>query len=90
VKTIIKYLLTGSNIRIIVPAMNWKKLITELNSVMTLQDIADASGLASKGHVHDVREGRQEDVYYSVGVRLVELRKQKAQAIRRKAQVRKP
>jgi hypothetical protein len=37
--------------------MNWKKLVTELNSVMTLQDIADHAGMASKGHVHDLREG---------------------------------
>lgn len=63
--------------------MDWKTIVTELNSVMTLQQIADACGLASKGHVHDIRNGRQTDVLYSVGAKLIALRKKKDPAIRK-------
>lgn len=53
--------------------MNWQQILADLRMVMTLQDIADSCGLASKGAVHDISTGRQKTVMYEVGVKLVAL-----------------
>jgi hypothetical protein len=62
--------------------MNWKQLIQDLTDrKITLQAIADECGFASKGHVHDLKTGRQCTVSYDAGVKLVALHKK---AMRRK------
>lgn len=56
--------------------MNWKQLIVDMTSRhVTLQNIADLCGMASKGHAHDLKTGRQSTVSYEVGVKLVALHK---------------
>ncbi len=55
--------------------MDWKKLLSELGESMTLQQIADASGLSSKGHVHSILTGELKTVRYEVGLKLVALHK---------------
>jgi len=55
--------------------MNWKTLLSELSERMTLQEIADGCGLASKGHVHDLKTGRQKTVAFEAGQSIVALHK---------------
>lgn len=55
--------------------MNWTQIVTDLREVMTLQEIADKSGLKSKGTVHGIVTGAQTDVSYAVGVKLMEMHK---------------
>lgn len=64
--------------------MNWSKIISELAESMTLQQIADTCGLASKGHVHDIKTGKQKQVYYEAGCRLLAMHKK---VMRRKARM---
>ena len=54
---------------------NWNQILRDLGEVMTLQQIADACGFASKGHVHDLRSGKKKSVTYELGVRLMALHK---------------
>lgn len=61
--------------------MNWPQLITDLREVMTLQEIATAIGLGSRGTVHNIQTGYQKGVTYEVGQRLVDLHRKKAKAI---------
>ena len=49
--------------------------MSELGESMTLQQIATKSGLASRGHAHDLASGKQKTVGYEVGLRLVSLHK---------------
>lgn len=68
--------LTCSDGRTTIHGMNWKQLILDLTSrKITLQAIADECGFASKGHVHDLKTGRQATVSYDAGVKLVALHK---------------
>jgi len=63
--------------------MNWKQIITDLTARrVTLQVISESCGLASKGHAHDLKTGRQSTVSYEAGVKLVALHKK---VMRRKA-----
>jgi predicted DNA-binding protein YlxM (UPF0122 family) len=62
--------------------MDFKKLINELGAHRTLQEIADECGFSSKGHVHDLKTGRQLKVSYEIGVKLVAMHKK---IMRRKA-----
>lgn len=63
--------------------MNWKQTILDLTSrKITLEAIAKECGFSSKGHVHDLKTGRQATVSYDAGVKLVALHKK---AMRRKA-----
>jgi hypothetical protein len=66
--------------------MNWKQIVTDLFEELTLQQIADACGLASKGHVHDIKTGKQSQVYYDAGVKLLALHKK---VMRRKSAAKK-
>ena len=50
---------------------NWKPILTALAKSMTLKHIAELSGMASAGHVHDLKTGKQETVSYDIGVRLI-------------------
>lgn len=61
--------------------MNWKQLLADLRMVMTLQDIADTCGLASKGAVHDIASGRQKTVMYEIGACLIALHAEQAKTI---------
>jgi AraC-like DNA-binding protein len=62
--------------------MDFKKLINELVARKTLQEIADECGFSSRGHVHDLKTGRQLKVSYEIGVKLVAMHKK---IMRRKA-----
>lgn len=42
---------------------------------MKLSDIAKHSGLASAGHVHGIKTGKQVSVEYDVGVKLMDMHK---------------
>lgn len=54
--------------------MNWPKLIKDLrDGGMTLQEIADACGFASRGAVHNLATGKQTTVTYDIGAKLVAL-----------------
>ena len=64
---------------------NWKQILDDLNKVMTLQQISEACGFAGKGHVHDLRAGRQKSVTYEVGVKLVALHKKMQAKAKRQA-----
>jgi hypothetical protein len=50
---------------------NWKPILTALTKTMTLRSIAELSGMASAGHVHDLKTGKQETVSYDIGVKLM-------------------
>lgn len=49
--------------------------MSQLCELMTLQQIADECGMASKGHAHDLKTGKQKTVGYEIGLRLVALHK---------------
>lgn len=54
-------------------AMDWKKLLTDLrNAGMSLDLIATKTGLASRGHVHNLLTDRQHNVTYDVGRKILE------------------
>lgn len=61
--------------------MNFQPILADLRTVMTLQEIATASGLPSRGAVHNIATGAQKTVMYEAGVKLVALHKAKAKAI---------
>lgn len=50
--------------------MNWKNLLREMSGELTLQQIADRCGFASRGHVHDVLAGNQKSVSFDLGTRI--------------------
>lgn len=52
--------------------MNWMPIMSELLKKLTLQEVADRCGMASKGHVHDLATGRQRSVSYDVGDKLMQ------------------
>ena len=54
---------------------NWKPILTALAKTMTLRSIAELSGMASAGHVHDLKTGKQETVSYDIGVKLMLMHK---------------
>lgn len=61
--------------------MDWKTLIADLLALgQTYQQIGDACGM-SKGHVHDLKSGRHDDVMWTRGEKL---RKLHARFMRRK------
>ncbi len=54
--------------------MNFATLITDLRARgLTLQDIADKCGFASRGHVLDVERGEQQRLSWDVGDKLIRL-----------------
>ena len=56
--------------------MDWKTLIADMRARgLTLQQIKDAAGFASRGHVHDVLGGKQRRVYWEIGDALIKLHK---------------
>ena len=56
--------------------MNWKQILQDLTDrKVTLQAIADECGLSSKGHAHDLKQGRQSTVSYEVGEKIVAMHK---------------
>jgi hypothetical protein len=62
--------------------MNFQTIITEiLERGYTLKAIADRCGLASAGHVHDLKTGRQKNVSFTAGTLLCNLHQS---AMRRK------
>jgi hypothetical protein len=54
---------------------NWKPILESLAKSMTLRHIAELSGMASAGHVHDLKTGKQETVSYDIGVKLMQMHK---------------
>lgn len=54
---------------------NWKPILEALAKSMTLRSIAELSGMASAGHVHDLKTGKQETVSYDIGVKLMQMHK---------------
>lgn len=54
---------------------NWKPILEALAKSMTLRHIAELSGMASAGHVHDLKTGKQETVSYDIGVKLMLMHK---------------
>lgn len=53
--------------------MNWKPIIETLEKSMRHSDIAEAAGMASSGHVHNLKSGLQKTVSYEIGCRLMEM-----------------
>ena len=49
--------------------------MSDLCEAMTLREIAAAVGLASGGHAHDLKSGKQKSVPYEIGLKLVALHK---------------
>ncbi len=67
--------------------MNWNQLIQDLQAKgVTLEVIASECGFASKGAVHDLKNGAQKTCSYERGQKLIELH---AKYKRRKAKERK-
>ena len=78
----IKILLDGFEAPNYISGMNFPKLIAEImGRGYTLNQIADATGMASRGHVHDLHSGRQKSVSFEVGTLLCNLHRS---AMRRK------
>ena len=66
--------------------MNWTAIITDLQgNGFTLERIAQKSGMASKGHVHDLKSGAQKTIPYEVGCKLVELHRRTLRKAARQA-----
>ena len=61
--------------------MNWQQLVLDLRKVMTLEEIAEAVGLQSRGAVHGISTGYQTKITYEVGTKIVALHKRKAKKI---------
>ena len=55
--------------------MNWQNLVCDLRSVMTLEEIAKALGLKSKGAVHGISTGYQKKITWEVGDAILRLHK---------------
>lgn len=56
-------------------------MVSDLRTVMTLDEIAQAIGMHSRGAIHGIATGRQKNVTYEVGVKLAALHKRKAKQI---------
>lgn len=51
--------------------MNWTQLIKDMQAQgLTLEQIGDAAGM-SKGHVHDLKTGRNKAVLWETGEKLI-------------------
>ena len=57
--------------------MNWQNLVCDLRAVMTLEEIAKALGLKSKGAVHGISTGYQKKITWEVGDAILRLHKRK-------------
>ena len=56
--------------------MDWQRMIAELRQRrLTLEDIAQACGFASRGHVHDLARGKQGEPRWSIGDALIRYHK---------------
>ena len=55
--------------------MELKKILGELSERLSLREIAEQSGLASRGHVHNILHGKQKTVTYEIGMALIALHK---------------
>ena len=76
-------LLTRSRRRTMMLGMDWQRLISDLRRRhLTLADIAEACGFASRGHVHDLQRGKQGEPRWSIGDALIRLHRK---VMRRKA-----
>lgn len=62
--------------------MNWQTILSDLRRVMTLQEIADGCGLASRGAVHNLLTGKQATVSYEIGAKLVSMHSENSRAIK--------
>lgn len=63
--------------------MDWKRLVGECRlRGVTLEQIKDACGFASRGHVHDVATGKQPKVLWERGDALIRFHRK---VMRRKA-----
>lgn len=51
---------------------DWKKIVTELNSGMTLQAMGEATGLSLQA-IHDLKSGRSPEPRYGAGQTLLRL-----------------
>lgn len=63
--------------------MDFARLLKEINETMSMRAIADYCGLASAGHVHDIISGRQINVWYEPGAKIIELHKREKQKAKR-------
>lgn len=65
--------------------MNFQQLLSDLvQANMSHKEIADACGLASRGHVYDILTGRQKSVRYEVGVQIIDVHRRKMQLAKRR------
>lgn len=55
--------------------MDFKTVIAEMNTRITLKEIAELCGLASAGHAHDLLTGRRKKIRYETGVKIMEVHK---------------
>lgn len=53
--------------------MNWNAIITALQERYTLEVLAKLAGFASKGHLHDLKTGKQATCSFERGQKLMEL-----------------
>jgi hypothetical protein len=56
--------------------MDWKNIVADLRKRnLTLEQIKDGAGFASRGHVHDIAAGKQRSVKWEIGDALLKLHK---------------
>lgn len=53
--------------------MNWNAIIAALQKRYTLEVLAKLAGFASKGHLHDLKTGKQVTCSFERGQKLLEL-----------------
>jgi hypothetical protein len=55
--------------------MDFQALVNDLRRRLTLQQIADEVGAASRGHVHDLLTGKQREPRWHLGDAIIRLHK---------------
>jgi hypothetical protein len=64
--------------------MNFKPMLRDLAQVYTLESIKEMCGFASRGHVHDVMNGKQEGVKFELGMSILDAHAQLKRQQKRK------
>ena len=67
-------------------AMNWTLVIADIRKRgFTLEQIKNQCGFSSRGHVHDLANGKQANVLWEIGDRLLKMRDSKVRVRRVRA-----
>lgn len=65
------------------PAVDWPSTIIYLAEHLTFEQIAQQSGLASSGHVSNVKSGAQKTVTFEIGRKLLDMQRREAKRRKR-------